>query len=471
MPFGIRRKLFLAFALTAGLVVAALLLWHAWSFHHGFLVYVNESEAARLDALREDIENGYAEAGSWAFVDSRQSWLPHLFLRAGDEPVGADGPRPHNRLPFRDSSGRHERHGPGPRLSLRDADGRLLAGAPGHRPHSVRREITHDGKVVGYLELAPVEALSDAADVQFAAQQRDAFYFAAIAILVVAAGAAAIFSRNLAAPIGELTDGTRALALGQYETRIDLSRGDELGALAGHFNALAATLERNREARKQWVADISHELRTPISILRAELEALEDGIRALDPAAVRSLSAEVARLASLVDDLYELARSDAGALTYRKEVLELGALLEGTIASFRERFAAAAVIVELSADEPARVLADDDRLRQLFANLLENSLRYTNAGGRVRIEQRVVGERARVIVEDSAPGVPDAALLRLFDRLYRVDPSRSRETGAAGLGLAICASIVAAHDGTIVARHSSLGGLAIDVELPLHAHG
>jgi two-component system sensor histidine kinase BaeS len=114
------------------------------------------------------------------------------------------------------------------------------------------------------------------------------------------------------------------------------------------------------------------------------------------------------------------------------------------------------------------VLADPDRLRQLFANLLENSLRYTDAGGRVRVTQSLDGGRVRVTLEDSAPGVPDDALPRLFDRLYRVDPSRSRETGAAGLGLAICAGIVKAHDGTIAAWHSPLGGVAIDLELPLH---
>jgi two-component system sensor histidine kinase BaeS len=184
---------------------------------------------------------------------------------------------------------------------------------------------------------------------------------------------------------------------------------------------------------------------------------------------VQSLSAEVARLGTLVDDLYELARSDAGALNYHKEPLDIGPLLEATVASFRDRFAAAGLTVEVERAQTATVLADADRMRQLFANLLENSLRYTDANGTVRVEQHVANGRVRVTVEDSAPGVPDAALPRLFDRLYRVDPSRSRETGAAGLGLAICASIVAGHDGTIAARHSALGGVAIDLELPLHS--
>jgi two-component system sensor histidine kinase BaeS len=473
MRLGIRQKLFLAFAATAGLVVAALLVWHHWSFHYGFLAYVNEAELARLDALRDDLEASYAASAGWDFVDERERWLAHVFIRAGGD---ADSPRAspwHARRPDAPrraaAQGRRD-HGFGitERLSLHDAAGSLLAGVPQTKAHSARRDIRYDGKVVGYVELAPIETLSDRPEVQFATQQRDALYVAAIAILVVAAVAAAIFARSLGAPIGELARGTHALAQGRYETRIALEQRDELGRLAEHFNALAQTLERNREARKQWVADISHELRTPIAILRAELEALEDGVRPLDASAIRSLSAEVARLGSLVDDLYELARSDAGALTYSKQVIDLRSVLDETVAAFRERYDAARLGLELHRAGAAPVLADADRLRQLFANLLENSLRYTDAGGGVRITQALERNRVRVSVEDSAPGVPDEALGRLFDRLYRVDPSRSRETGAAGLGLAICAGIVKAHGGTIGARHSPLGGVAIDLELPLH---
>jgi two-component system sensor histidine kinase BaeS len=469
---GIRQKLFLAFAATAGLVVGALLLWHHWSFHYGFLAYVNEAELAKLEALRDDLEASYAQTRSWDFVDGRDRWLAQVFIRAGTGAEAAHGSSLRG-LP-------DEPHGPPPphrrdhglglseRLSLRDAAGSLLAGAPKTLPHSARRDILYDGEVVGYLELAPLETLTDRPEVQFMTQQRDALYVAAVAILVIAAGAAALFARSLAAPIGELAEGTRALAMGRYDTRIRLEQRDELGRLAEHFNALAQTLERNREARKQWVADISHELRTPIAILRAELEALEDGVRVLDTGAIGSLSAEVARLGALVDDLYELARSDAGALTYNKQVIDLGAVLEETMDAFRDRYAAARLLLELRRGVAAPVLGDADRLRQLFANLLENSLRYTDPGGSVRIIQAVQDGRVRVTVEDSAPGVPDASLPKLFDRLYRVDASRSRETGAAGLGLAICAGIVKAHDGTITARHSPLGGVAIDIELSLH---
>jgi two-component system sensor histidine kinase BaeS len=471
MHLDIRHKLFLAFALTGGLVVAVLVLWHHWSFESGFLHYVNEAEATRLEALRDDLEQLYAEKRNWDFVDGRDRWLAHGFLRAGADPASRPPPGSEHRSPRGQPP--HPRHraasfGLGERLSLRDADGRLLAGAPQQRAHSARRDIHYAGGRVGYLELAPIEALSEAIDLQFASQQRGTLYVTAFAILVAAAIAAALLARNLATPVRELARGTHALASGRYDTRIRLDRSDELGRLAGDFNALAQALERNRKARKALVADISHELRTPIAILRAELEGLEDGVRTLDAQAVRSLSAEVARLGSLVDDLYELARSDAGALSYSKQAVALPRLLEDVVASFRERLAAAGLAVQIDCAGDATVHADPDRLRQLFANVLENSLRYTDTGGNVRISQHRHGPQVRVTIEDSAPGVPEAALPRLFDRLYRVDPSRSRETGAAGLGLAICASIVEAHGGAIGARHSPLGGIAIDVDLPLH---
>lgn len=457
----IRLKAFLSFALTAGLAVAALMLWHHWSFQSGFLRYVNEAETARLDALREDIEQLYAAERGWGFVDDDERWLAHGFMRAG-------APGPHPAHPRRVT--RHKAHGFGltDRLALRDAEGSLLAGTPRRSPHAARAEIRYDGEVVGFLELAPVKTLSAAADLQFASQQRDALWVAGLTALIAAAIAAALFARGLSVPIRALAAGTHALASGRYETRIRLDRRDELGRLAGDFNALAQALERNRDAQRQWIADISHELRTPIAILRAELEALEDGVRPIDASAIRSLAAEVARLGTLVEDLYELARSDAGALTYAKRPLHLGQVIEEVLASFRERFAAADLRLESDLAGPGAVFGDPDRLWQLFANLLENSLRYTDRGGLVQVIMRAADDGVRVTVEDSAPGVPDDALPRLFDRLYRVDASRSRETGAAGLGLAICASIVDAHGGRIAARHSPLGGLAIDVDLPVH---
>jgi two-component system sensor histidine kinase BaeS len=216
------------------------------------------------------------------------------------------------------------------------------------------------------------------------------------------------------------------------------------------------------------VADISHELRTPLAVLRGEIEALQDGVRQATPEALASLHAEALQLGRLVDDLYQLALSDLGALSYRKEPLELGAELEAAVAAYRAEFRGKGIALAVAGTEAAvPLVADPERLRQLFANLLENSLRYTDAGGRLEIALRREEGQATVTFSDSAPGVPAADLERLFERLFRVEGSRRRATGGAGLGLAICRNIAEAHGGTITAAPSPLGGVTITVALPL----
>jgi two-component system, OmpR family, sensor histidine kinase BaeS len=214
------------------------------------------------------------------------------------------------------------------------------------------------------------------------------------------------------------------------------------------------------------MADVSHELRTPLAVLRAQLEALEDGVRPLTRESLGALQAEVVSLGKLVEDLYQLALADIGALTYRKERIEIGEVLEQAAAPFAARLAERRLSMERKADPGLQVMADADRLAQAFRNLLENSARYTDPGGQVRIAARRDADRVVIDVEDSAPGVPADALPRLFDRFYRVEDSRSRANGGAGLGLAIVRSVVEAHGGTIDAGRSPLGGLRVSIAVP-----
>ena len=288
---------------------------------------------------------------------------------------------------------------------------------------------------------------------------------AALALLLSAL-VSLLLARRLLRPIRRITAGAKALGAGRYTTRIPADRGDELGRLAQDFNHLAAALERNEQARRQWVADISHELRTPLAVLRGEIEALLDGVRQASEDRLKSLHGEVLDLGKLVDDLYELALSDLGALDYRREPLDLAEVIEETVEGFQRRFGAKGLALVNRVQGPLPLTGDDRRLRQLFTNLLENSQRYTDPGGRLVISVAVVDGWYRLLLEDTSPAVPDQALGRLFERLYRVDKSRSRNLGGAGLGLAICRNIVTAHGGRIEAAHSSLGGLALTVRLP-----
>jgi two-component system sensor histidine kinase BaeS len=352
-----------------------------------------------------------------------------------------------------------------PRVLLLDAAGEPVAGNPRVPAAAASLPILLDGKGIGMLRLAPTPQLSGATDLAFARSQLRSALIAGIAVLLGALLLAFALARWLLAPVRALTAGTHALAAGDYSRRIATTRHDELGALARDFDHLAATLEQARDARRQWGADIAHELRTPLAILRGEIQALQDGVRAVTPQALESLNTECERLGHLVEDLYLLALADAGALDYRFEKLDLAGLVRESLDLQRPACADAGLELEAIVSGATNVRGDPRRLAQLLDNLLSNARRYTDAPGRIRVTVHRSGQQVRLVVEDTAPGVPATALPHLFERLYRVDASRTRASGGAGLGLAICRAIVDAHDGRIDARPSALGGLSVIVDL------
>ncbi|MEZ4483317.1 MAG: ATP-binding protein [Syntrophotaleaceae bacterium] len=275
-------------------------------------------------------------------------------------------------------------------------------------------------------------------------------------------------AQRLVRRITSLAAATHLLTAGKYDTRVPAGTSDELDQLAHDFNSLAQALERNQQLRRQWVADIAHELRTPLAVLRGEIEALQDGVRPRSAASLAMLHDEIMHLNRLVEDLYQLSLADINALSYCKESTDLGETLRQAIEPFRGEFTERGI--ELNCAIPAStifILGDKARLHQLFSNLLENSLRYTDSGGELKVRATKTPAQVTIDFEDTAPGVPGDKVRHLFDRLFRVEGSRSRRTGGAGLGLALCKTIVEAHDGTITARPSPLGGLWVEIVLPL----
>jgi two-component system sensor histidine kinase BaeS len=357
----------------------------------------------------------------------------------------------------------------GSRLQLLDADKNKLVGMADGTEHSVLRPIQQGKRTVGWLVLQPNELVSDQLAQLFVKQQIRNNYRIAALSLCLAVWGAFILSRKLLKPIKRLAAGAKALVTGAYSVQIEVDSQDELGQLANDFNLLARTLKRNEAARKHWIADISHELRTPLAILRGEIEAVQDGVRALSQENIQSLHAEVLNLTQLVDDIHELSLSDLGTSHYQLEAVDVDACLQDVVQSFLTRFQERHLTLRYrpATGEAIVIEADARRLRQLFVNILENSRRYTDPGGFCEIQLYGTGERVVVNVEDTPPGVPDWSLAKLFERLYRVDKSRNRELGGSGLGLAICKAIVNAHQGDIHASQSRYGGLGINITLPL----
>jgi len=249
--------------------------------------------------------------------------------------------------------------------------------------------------------------------------------------------------------------------------RVQFYNDDEFNKLIKDVNTLSSTLKANEELRRTMMADISHELRTPLAILQAEIEAIQDGIRPCDSSRLESLHKGVRGLSLLINNLFDLSLADSGNLTYQKREIDIVSLLGRYYELYGTLFTKKNITFKQDLPECCRVYCDPARLHQVFSNLLNNSFRYTDSPGMIRMSAMIDRNDVKIVFEDSAPGVPDGQLNAIFDRFYRVDKSRSRAHGGSGLGLALCKTIVEDHSGTILAFHSSLGGLAISITLPL----
>ncbi|WP_296699373.1 ATP-binding protein [Thiocapsa sp. UBA6158] len=502
MSFSIHSKVFLTLLLACVLVLSGTQAFVHWSLQRGLVELAEAREQARVEAIGERLVEIYAREESWTSLRaSPRLWLGALLGRdwpaegrRGRPGDGSHAPPWARRLigPHHQAEGgdgfvwppptlRDERRDRGApielRLMLLDAEGALIYGRPELLPDTRRFPLNLDGTPIGALAVIAGPPVAELADLHFVERQGGRLWLIVAAMLALAAALAYPLSSRLIRPVKEFQHTARRLAAGDYDARVGIRGGDEIARLGRDINALADALERNDRARRRWVADISHELRTPIALLRAHLEAMQDGVRPLERAEVDRLHGDVLRLSRLVEDLNDLATTDLGAPAYRMQEIDLAELLGEDIDAFRTRFEAAGLDLvfdnrlagrrDAAQAGCAPLYADAGRISQLFGNLLHNSLSYTDPGGGLTVTLDAAPPGAyRVNFEDTAPGVPSEDLPRLFDRLYRVDASRSRHTGGAGLGLAIAKNVVLAHGGTIEAQAAAAGGCAIRIELP-----
>jgi two-component system sensor histidine kinase BaeS len=362
----------------------------------------------------------------------------------------------------------------GDRVALFDLEGHQLMGRPFQVgvDSLVERNLKLNGSTVAIVRMRQIDPESEANEVRFLRTQYVGMAAVALVLLLAALAVAAWLSRQWARPLAAVQEATSRIARGELGVRVPLTRSDEIGDVVNNVNLMAESLQRMESARRRWMADISHELRTPLAGLRAETEALMDGVRPLSQAAVTSLHEEVLRLNALVDDLHLLAMADLQRLPCRLADCDVAQLVRDTVQRFESRARAAGLTLSCDAIPSHLVfLCDAARIAQLLGNLLENSLRYTDAPGRVDVAVTVDGTDVRLSVSDSAPGAEAADLARLFEPLYRADEARGRHTGGSGLGLAICEAIAQSHSGRIGAQPSALGGLLVSVVLPIEARG
>jgi two-component system sensor histidine kinase BaeS len=481
MKIKLAYKIFLAFLVTSISAVALMAGTMQFYVSRHFADYVNQTVLTRLGLLSTELSVEYQMHHGWERLRADPSlWntmLQSILLRSDIDRAGIySRPRAPSepavrepkaaRLPsrlFRISRG----------LALFDERKQMVAGAlPDNASENYTlQEIIADGRIIGWLGLHKRQQLADPLVVAFIKNQSIAFYLVGGGILVLAAIASFLLSKHFSAPVQRLTEGTKSLAAFKFDTRIEAHTKDEIGQLAADFNRMAQTLQNYEIMRRQWISDISHELRTPLAVLQGEIEALQDGVRSLNKGTLESLHSEILRLSKLVDGLHQLSLADSQCLLAQKQPIRPLGVLTEMVDLFRSRFERRQISLTLDIGEADELFiqGDADRLAQLFSNLLENTLQYTDSPGLLKIYERHSAGELTICFEDSAPGVPEEALERLFDRLYRVDPSRNRQLGGSGLGLAICKQIVESHGGKITAAPADAGGLLIRIELPLTA--
>ena len=469
-------KLFLAFLLTSLISIVLMVGIMRYFVVKGFEDFINKLEMETLGEYVELIQIEYSAQQGWNFIRENPRAFRDILL--ADE-TSADwekrGPRPAHLDGMRNIEPIPDEIRPAPphrnilrRLSLFDNQRQPIYGKATTTQDHYLREIVVDGKTVGFLGLKKRLKLSHPLEEHFIYRQSIAFIIIGFSVLLLSALVAFLLSRQILRPIRQLTDGAHALASRKFETRIAVHSGDELGQLAQDFNRMAQTLERYETMRQQWISDISHELRTPIAILRGEIEAIQDGVREINGKTLESVHAEVMLLAKLVEDLHNLSMAETETLSDKHKPVMVCEVLQDSLKMFAARFSQKHITVnfEPEADHEIIVMANHDRMSQVYANILENTLRYTESPGELKIRLNTDGQNVHIHFDDTKPGVPDDSLSRIFDRLYRIDPSRSRQNGGSGLGLAICKSIVESFGGEIRSAHSSLGGLRIEIILP-----
>lgn len=454
-----RLRLILAFSLIVFISVTTVVIVARQSAATAVRTFMIRGSMTGVDDLAKALENYYRVNGSWQGAES-------LFRGAGrGQGMGPGGMM----------AGMMDQ-----RLRLADERGDIIFDSSsrqvGGRLTSAQQRDSiplRDGLITaGYL-LAEGGLSTGQFDQQALLQRLNR---AAITAGLVAGGAsllvALLLAYSLLRPVGELTRASALLAQGDLAQRVPVRGGAELAVLGNTFNQMAASLQAAEQSRRAMTADIAHELRNPLAVQRASLEALQDGIFPLTPESLDPILEQNLLLTRLVEDLRTLALADSGQLSLERTPTDLAALVRKVMERFEPQAASQQVDLQLEVNTTAQHLLpfahlDPFRVEQILTNLLSNALRQLPAGGGITLSLEAARETVRIRVRDSGPGIPPEALPHLFERFYRAGRSRSRSEGGSGLGLAIARQLAEAHGGSLEAANDPAGGAVFTLTLPL----
>ncbi len=333
--------------------------------------------------------------------------------------------------------------------------------------HTQQMEQHHPGGEVTGMSSVDSRPMMGQAENDFLSDVRRSLWIAGGLSGIAAVVLALIVSRQLTRPLRRLAAAAGEIALGNLAVRINERTQDEAGQVGKAFDTMADALQQQEQARQSFMADIAHELRNPLTVLRGNLEAIQDGLLEPTPEQVSTLHGQSVTLSRLVEDLRTLSLASTGHLEIHRQEMDLRQVAGTVVTGFQPAAAERGIVLSLQApNELPLVFADPERVGQALRNLIDNALRYTPAGGSVVVSLTAKGGQATVAVADTGGGVAPQDLPHVFDRFYRADRSRSRATGGSGVGLAIVKQLVEAQGGGVSAQSEPGRGSTFAFSLP-----
>lgn len=469
----LKYKLFITLVSSSCLILLLVMVVMQFSIRRNFIDFLNDVEFSKQTKMIGLLKASFNRNSGWDELEGHPGAWHRLVRMARPDKISPDmvshgfdrkrpGPPPR---PFPNDPGSLHN-----RLCLFDAQKNYVAGDCRRQNRFDFNPIKISGRTIGYLGLEDLDDMRQPLELAFLKKQTQSYYIIGTGVLLLALVISFMVSRHLLSPVRELVKGTRAMGKFNFDTRINVRSTDELGGLAADFNRMARTLKQYEAMRKNWISDISHELRTPVAVIRSKIEALQDGIRQSSPEMLDSLHKDILMMGKLIDDLHRISLIDSRNLVANLKPVSVLPLAEQVLETFLIRFENQHIEVqkEWGAQRDFTISADAELLKRVFSNLFENTLKYTDSPGVLKLGCRAKKDNLIIDIEDSSPGVPRDCLESIFERLYRVERSRNRSLGGSGLGLSMSREIISMHNGTISAFGSSMGGLKVEIRLPFN---
>ena len=453
-----------AFAFIAAMtaLVAIGVLSFVWEQH--FQTYTQANIEKLAESTAEQIADIYAETGTLdnagvGTVAGYAAKLNGVGVRVVDNQTGGV---------VYDSTTTPEKVDPGAMPKKDYSRGSLAPSGAGDQ--FATAPIVSDNVAVGSVRMWVYgsEALLSQTDEEFRDNSYQAMIFATALAIVLASCIGFLFARTLVSPINRMTTTAKAIKEGDLSARTELHGEDEIAHLGETFDAMADSIERDRELERRLTTDVAHELRTPLMAIQSTVEAMVDGVFEADEERLETVNSEVQRLSRLVDAILKLSRLESRSTPMKKEVVNVGELIAGIVATHEAFVADSGLTLKYEMEQGVRVLGDADMIRQATANLISNAVRYTPEGGLITVRVKRGDIMASISVQDTGIGLsPDEAKM-VFSRFWRADAGRTRESGGLGIGLSVVKEIVERHNGWVQVEGRKGEGACFTIHIPLY---